>query len=105
MSFWDDGQGAEYQRQQLNLMRRHQGLEPIPPPPYPENIMIWSFRMALRFMISFYGVFFAVAVFVHPFAGVAAGLACFLWLTRRRRESLRRQRARQLEAWRRAGCP
>ncbi len=41
---------TEYQRQELNLLRRHQGLPPIPPPQpsprrrlTPDRLIVWFF--------------------------------------------------------------
>ena len=105
MSFWDDGRSAEYQRQQLNLMRKHQGLPPIPPPPYADDIVTWSFRIAVRFCICFYLVFGIIGVFVNAVLGLVCAVAAFAWLSHRRGIRLRQRRIDQLEAWERAGCP
>lgn len=54
-------QQAEYQRQQLNLLRAHQGLPPIPPPPPPT----WGiFEWILFGPIILAVVGFALAVLV-----------------------------------------
>jgi len=103
-------QNAEYQRQQLNLLRRHQGLPPIPPDPPPHPV-----ANTILLMLGGAGLFAALllaatlieVITLVPALVVGCVTGWFLlgvavevvgvWV-RRRNDAF-------YERWRRAGCP
>lgn len=73
-------QTAEYQRQTLNLLREHQGLPPIQPPP-PSLLSRWlpwaiGIVLAPFVFLALWLPLAALWVFVHPVASITA----MLWL-------------------------
>lgn len=103
-------QQAEYQRQQLNLLRKHQGLAPIPPNPPDCTFAAWAlFTMwAVGFGLGVGAGFWGYELLGDPW-GWVVGVAATLWLFGRANEWFRRHVARReaafYAAWRRAGCP
>lgn len=108
-------QSAEFERQQLNLMRRHQGLLPIPPPPYVEDQVSWIFTRTMfvlkGFVVMFIGQMAAISWTSQETADSLMWPCFFLGLAvtvrsvqkhRRRRRAMRED---QLRAWDQAGRP
>jgi len=103
-------QNAEYQRQQLNLLRRHQGLPPIPPDPpshqVANTILVMLAAAGLLAALLLAAVLVDVITIIPALLvgcvtawlllGVAAEVVG-LWI--------RRSNAAFYERWRRAGCP
>lgn len=99
------GWGSEYQRQQLNLLRRHQGMPPIAPAPYPRDFFWEGLVLGMRAFIAIYGVWAPLLIFVGPFVAFPAGIAFFAIMTKRRTAKHACAYRRQLQCWIDAGCP
>ena len=104
-------QQAEYQRQQLNLLRRHQRLPPIPPDPPEQGLAIlWLYACWTAAVI----VGTAVGFRYHASTGAdgpawAIGIGITWWLCIRASRLIgarvQRRETAFYESWRRAGCP
>lgn len=104
-------QNAEYQRQQLNLLRRHQGLPPIPPD-RPSHSIAGTLLLTAWSLGALAGT--AAGIFVADFGidgpypwGIGIAVTWFLcgrasWLFR---SYVERADDAFYESWRRAGCP
>lgn len=97
--------GSEYQRQQLNLMRRHQGLPPIAPA-YRGGDWLWEGLMiGVRAFVSIYVVWIGATFLLNSVVAIPIAIAYFVFMTHRRNEKHRRTYRRQLQHWINAGCP
>jgi hypothetical protein len=110
-----DGHIADYERQQLNLIRRHQGLSPIPPPRPYEDFVTGIFALSWMFGVSIVvtiAVGFALGLNDETQSGLwqvlvtlAAFPVTFLVMAASRAERQEAAYQRLLERWRDAGCP
>lgn len=107
---------ADYQRQQLNIIRRHQGLPPIPPGRrYVDFIEGWL-SLTWHFILTF-SLFIGLALWFHPSEdhGSLSGwqtalillgpLFFFLYLRGRRQLRLDNEYQATLRRWEEAGRP
>lgn len=108
---------TDYQRQQLNMIRRHQGLPPIPPPrryiDFFETWMIWSWHIFLAWTL-FFGI---ITWFVFNSEGdfeptlwqgifwFGAPLVLLVYLRARRAQRLEAEYQDMIRRWKQAGCP
>jgi hypothetical protein len=105
-------QGAEYQRQQLNLLRRHQGLAPIPPDYSGPSYFFtrWIGASILLTAALFVPLFTAPEnaeqpVLWHLLASFGMAIGAYAWLSARLNVARQRARERFYRSWERAGCP
>lgn len=114
--FWVTQDAADYERQQLNILRRHQGLPPIPPQYYePKDgsdfvitVMILSFWVSVALFAPIFLLPTAVLDFLGPWVWPASFALLILGAAAKadRDEAAYQRRVDAFyKRWEDAGCP